>query len=62
MLKSFAELRKIDVTPYVKKRDGADYLPWATVVDLLHEHGAERVFFTPIYNEYGRSTTVAQGK
>ena len=55
MLKSFNELRKIDVTPYVKKRDGADYLPWATVVDLLHEHGAERVFFTPIYNEYGSS-------
>ena len=55
MLKSFAELRKIDVTPYVKKRDGADYLPWATVVDLLHEHGAQRVFFTPIYNEYGSS-------
>ena len=48
-------MRKIDVTPYVKKRDGADYLPWATVVDLLHEHGAERVFFTPIYNEYGSS-------
>ena len=55
MLKSFAELRKIDVTPYVKKRDGADYLPWATVVDLLHEHGAERVFFSPVYNEYGSS-------
>lgn len=55
MLKSFAELRKIDVTPYVKKRDSADYLPWATVVDLLHEHGAERVFFSPVYNEYGSS-------
>jgi hypothetical protein len=55
MLKNFNELRKIDVTPYVKKRDGADYLPWATVVDLLHEHGAERVFFSPVYNEYGSS-------
>lgn len=55
MLKSFAELRKIDVTPYIKKRDGADYLPWATVVDLLHEHGAERVFFSPVYNEDGSS-------
>ena len=55
MLKSFNEMRKIDVTPYVKQRDGADYLPWATVVDLLHEHGAERVFFSPVYNENGSS-------
>lgn len=55
MLKSFNELRKIDVAPYVKQRDGADYLPWATVVDLLHEHGAEKVFFTPVYNEDGSS-------
>lgn len=55
MLKSFNELRKIDVTPYVKQRDGADYLPWATVVDLLHEHGAEKVFFSPVYNEDGSS-------
>ena len=55
MLKPYSELRKIDVTPYIKKRDGADYLPWATVVDLLHEHGAEKVFFSPVYNEDGSS-------
>ena len=55
MIKSFAEMRKVDVTPHIKQRDGADYLPWATVVDLLHEHGAERVFFSPIYNENGSS-------
>lgn len=55
MLKNFNELRKVDVTPYVKQRDGADYLPWATVVDLLHEHGAEKVFFSPVYNENGSS-------
>lgn len=55
MLKSFEEMRKIDVTPYVKKRDGADYLPWATVVDLMHEHGANVVFFTPVYNANGSS-------
>jgi hypothetical protein len=55
MLKSFAELRKVDVTPHIKQRDGADYLPWATVVDLLHEHGAEKVFFSPVYNENGSS-------
>ena len=55
MLKGFNELRKVDVTPYVKQRDGVDYLPWATVVDLLHEHGAEKVFFSPVYNENGSS-------
>ena len=55
MLKGFNELRKVDVTPYVKQREGADYLPWATVVDLLHEHGAEKVFFAPVYNEDGSS-------
>ena len=55
MLKNFNELRKVDVTPYIKQRDGADYLPWATVVDLLHEHGAEKVFFSPVYNEDGSS-------
>ncbi len=55
MLKSFNELRKVDVAPYIKQRDGADYLPWATVVDLLHEHGAEKVFFSPVYNEDGSS-------
>lgn len=55
MIKNFNELRKVDVTPYIKQRDGADYLPWATVVDLLHEHGAEKVFFSPVYNEDGSS-------
>ena len=55
MIKSFNELRKVDVTPFIKQRDGADYLPWATVVDLLHEHGAEKVFFSPVYNDDGSS-------
>ena len=60
MLKSFNEMRKIDVTPYIKQRDGADYLPWATVVDLLHEHGASRVFFSPVYNENGSSLFMSE--
>ena len=55
MIKSFNEMRKVDVTPHIKQRDGADYLPWATVVDLLHENGAEKVFFSPVYNENGSS-------
>lgn len=60
MLKPYSELRKLDVTPYIKQRDGADYLPWAVVVDLLHENGAERVFWTPIYNENGSSLFMSE--
>ena len=60
MLKSFAELRKVDVTPFVKKRDSADYLPWATVVDLLHEHGAEKVWYQPLHNENGSSLFMSE--
>lgn len=60
MLKSFNELRKVDVTPYIKQRDGAEYLPWATVVDLLHENGAEKVFFSPICNENGSSLFMSE--
>lgn len=60
MISSFAEMRRIDISPYVKQRDGADYLPWATVVDLMHEHGAEKVFFTPVYNENGSSLFMSE--
>ena len=51
MLKSYEELRKIDVSQWVEKRDGADYLNWAKVVDMLHENGAGTVYFEPIANE-----------
>ena len=50
-LKSYKEMRDIDVSPWVQKRDGADYLNWAKAVDLLHENGAEKVYFEPIVNE-----------
>lgn len=51
MLKSYDELRKIDVSKWTEKRDGADYLNWAKVVDLLHENGAEIVYFDPVVNQ-----------
>lgn len=50
MLKSYEELRKVDVSKWVQNRDGADYLNWAKVVDLLHENGATIVYFEPIVN------------
>lgn len=46
--KSFDEMMKIDVSPYVKKRDGADYLGWAICKKLLHDNGAEEVMFYPL--------------
>ena len=55
MIKSFNEMRKVDVTPYVEKRDGADYLNWAVCKQLLHDNGAEVVYFEPCVNANGSS-------
>ena len=50
MLKPYDELRKIDVSEFTEKRDGADYLPYNKCIDLLHAHGAEKVYFLPVQN------------
>lgn len=64
MLKPYEELRKIDVTPYCDTRKAKDdngkeidvkYLNWAKCVDLLHENGAQKVYYTPVTNEHGSS-------
>ena len=46
--KTFQEMLKVDVSPWVKNRDGADYLPWAACKKLLHDNGAETVMFWPV--------------
>lgn len=51
MLKSYEEMRKVDVTPYCEERDGLTYLNWAKCIDLLHQNGAEKVFWEPIPDE-----------
>ena len=51
MLRNFNEMRKVDVLPYCEKREGMLYLNWAKCIDLLHENGAEAVYFVPIPNE-----------
>lgn len=51
MLKGYKELREIDVTPYCEEREGIRYLNWAKCIDLLHEHGAEKVYFEPVPDE-----------
>ncbi len=51
MLKSYEELRKIDVRPYCEERDGMLYLNWAKCIALLHEYGAKTVYWVPIPDE-----------
>jgi len=62
MLKSYKELVKIDVTPFCETREAKDdrgksvqipYLNWAKCKDLLHENGANDVWFEPIANKDG---------
>lgn len=48
MLKSYKELREVDVRPYCEERDGMLYLNWAKCIALLHEYGAEEVRWDPI--------------
>lgn len=60
MLKSYDELRKIDITKYTDKRDNIDYLNWAKCIDLLHENGAESVYFIPLTNEHGSSLFMSE--
>ena len=55
MIKPYAEMRKIDVSPFVEKRDGNDYLNWAMCKELLHQNGAETVYFEPCTNANGSS-------
>ena len=60
MIKTFNEMRKIDVSPYVEKRDGIDYLNWARCKQLLHDNGAEVVYFEPCVNENGSSLFMSE--
>ena len=50
-LKSYKEMRGIDVKPYCEDRVGMLYLNWAKCIDLLHENGAEKVYWMPIPDE-----------
>lgn len=63
-IKSYAEMRKIDVKPFCEYRDAKDdkgkpikvpYLNWAKCKELLHENGAEVVYFEPCVNANGSS-------
>ena len=55
MLKSWKEMCELDISKYVKKRDGAEYLPWSSCLMLLYENGAEKVRIIPQTAENGSS-------
>ena len=64
MIKTYSEMRKIDVLPLCEKRKAKDdrgkdievpYLNWAKCMDLLHENGANVVYFEPCVNANGSS-------
>lgn len=63
-IKNFSEMRKIDVLPFCEYREAKDdkgkkiqvpYLNWAKCKELLHENGAEVVYFEPVTNANGSS-------
>ena len=55
MLKSWNEMRNLDISKYVKQRDKADYLPWASCMTLLYENGAENVLLETLTDVNGSS-------
>ena len=54
-IKSWNEMRKIDISTYVKERNKAAYLPWADCLKLLYDHGAEEVRFEALVDGNGSS-------
>lgn len=67
-LKSYEELRKVDVSPFCDVREARDdkgksikvpYLNWARCVELLHQNGAETVYFEPVTGPNGSSLIMA---
>lgn len=65
MLKTYREMRGIDVIPYCEERtEGKEkilYLNWAKCMDLLHENGAEVVYFEPVKNPTTGSSLISSG-
>ena len=54
-IKSWNEMRQLDISRHVKQRDKADYLPWASCLKLLYENGAEKVSIRPLTDVNGSS-------
>lgn len=65
MLKTYREMREIDVRQYCDERtEGKEkllYLNWAKCIDLLYENGAEKVYFAPVKNSTTGSSLISSG-
>ena len=59
-IKSWNEMRSLDISKYVKQRDKADYLPWASCLKLLYENGADNVLFETMTDERGSSLFMSE--
>lgn len=64
-LKSWNEMAKVDVTPYIEKRKDEqgnefDYMPWIDTLLLLHENGAEEVSYGVIPSATGHSVHMTE--
>lgn len=55
MLKSWKELCELDISNFVKERDKAKYLPWASCLKLLYANGAENVRIRTLTDANGSS-------
>ena len=60
MLKSWNEMRQLDISKHVKQRDKADYLPWASCLKLLYENGAEKVSIRTLTDVNGSSLFMSE--
>lgn len=58
-LPSFDELINVNLDEYITKRDDADYINWAKIVELLHHYGAKEVWFEPVQQENGSSLIIS---
>lgn len=60
--KSFNDMMRVDISEYIASRDGIDYLPWANCKMLLHEQGAEKVWFEPLIDPVTHSSVFMTDK
>jgi len=62
LTKSFVEMMQLDISEYTATRDGIEYLPWANCKVLLHQQGAEKVFFEPLVDPVTNSSVFMTNK
>lgn len=60
--KTFKDMMQVDISEYVSSRDGIDYLPWANCKMLLHQQGAEKVWFEPLVDPVTHSSVFMTDK